>query len=98
MSMALPQDVDHEKLYPVVFAEMVKNTDKPIVTTLTNIEDVKRIHEIATIERGNLENREKALEMSQLLREEAGRILSNYAARELPADKMARIDRYVDSL
>jgi len=52
----------------------------------------------STIERGNIENREKALEMSQLLREEAGRILSNYVARELPADKMARIDRYVDSL
>ncbi len=49
MSMALPRDVDHEKLYPVVFAEMVKNTEKPIVATLTSIEDMKRIHKIASI-------------------------------------------------
>ena len=67
MSMALPQDVDHEKLYPVVFAEMVKNTDKPIVTTLTNIEDAKRIHDIATIVSGGDEQlKEKPFFMAYL--------------------------------
>jgi trimethylamine--corrinoid protein Co-methyltransferase len=49
MSMALPQDIDQENVYPIVFAEMVKNTEKPIVTTLTSIEDMKRIYKIATI-------------------------------------------------
>jgi trimethylamine--corrinoid protein Co-methyltransferase len=49
MSMALPQDIDQENLYPIVFAEMVKNTEKPIVATLTSIEDLKRIHKIASI-------------------------------------------------
>jgi len=49
MSMALPQDVDQDKLYPIVFAEMVLNTTKPIVTTLTSLEDMQRIHKIASI-------------------------------------------------
>ena len=49
MSMALPQDIDQENLYPIVFAEMVKNTEKPIVVALTSIEDIKRIHKIASI-------------------------------------------------
>jgi len=52
MSMALPGDVDVKKLYPTVFAEMVKNTNKPIVTTLTSLDDIKHIHKIATIVRG----------------------------------------------
>ena len=52
MSMALPQDVDHHKIYPTVFTEMVKNTTKPIVTTLTTVEDIKSIHKIASIVAG----------------------------------------------
>ena len=55
MSMALPQDVDHDKIYPTVFAEMVKNTTKPIVTTLTTLEDIKSIHKIASIVAGGEE-------------------------------------------
>ena len=49
MSMALPQDVDQSKVYAIVFAEMVKNTTKPIVTTLTSLDDMQRIHKIASI-------------------------------------------------
>ncbi|MGD8523562.1 MAG: trimethylamine methyltransferase family protein [Desulfobacterales bacterium] len=52
MSMALPQDVEQHRLYPAVFAEMVKNTNKPIVTTLTTVEDIKSIHRIASIVAG----------------------------------------------
>jgi trimethylamine--corrinoid protein Co-methyltransferase len=52
MSMALPQDVDPDKLYAVEFAEMVKNTNKPIVATLTNLEDLKWIYRIASIASG----------------------------------------------
>lgn len=55
MSMALPQDVDPEKLYVEEFAEMVKNTDKPIVATLTGLEDIKRILQIASIASGGEE-------------------------------------------
>jgi len=51
-----------------------------------------------TIERGKIEKREQAQEMTQLLREEANRILSSHIPRELPADKMAQIDQYIDSL
>lgn len=53
MSMALPGDVDAKKLYPVVFAEMVKNTNKPIIATLTSLDDLRHIHEIATMVRDN---------------------------------------------
>jgi len=52
MSMALPEDVEARKLYPTVFAEMVKNTNKPIIATLTSIEDLRQIHKIATIVTG----------------------------------------------
>jgi trimethylamine--corrinoid protein Co-methyltransferase len=51
-----------------------------------------------TIERGKIEKREQAQEMTLLLREEANRILSSRKPRELPADKMAQIDQYIDSL
>lgn len=49
MSMGLPQDVVPSKLYPTVFAEMLKNTSKPIVTTLTTLSDIKNIHAIACV-------------------------------------------------
>jgi len=55
MSMALPQDVDPKKLYTVVFAEMVKNTTKPIFMTLTTLEDIQNIHRIASIVSGGEE-------------------------------------------
>lgn len=49
MSMSLPSDVEAKKLYATVFAEMSKNTDKPLVFTSTNLEDMKHIHDIANI-------------------------------------------------
>jgi len=52
MSMALPNDVDQHRLYATVFAEMVKNTTKPIVATATTLDDVKQIHRIASIAAG----------------------------------------------
>lgn len=56
MSMALPRDVHEKKLYPAVFAEIVKNTHKPIVFTSINIRDVRHIHKIAQIAQGEKEN------------------------------------------
>ena len=55
MSMALPRDVAAERLYPAVFAEMVKNTTKPIVTTLTTLADLKRIHAMGAAVAGGRE-------------------------------------------
>ncbi|UCD56704.1 MAG: trimethylamine methyltransferase family protein [Candidatus Hydrogenedentota bacterium] len=59
MSMALPEDVEQDKLYSVVFAEMLKNTTKPLVVTSTSLEDLRRNHEIASIVRGGKENLRK---------------------------------------
>ena len=42
--------------------------------------------------------REDLSTLTRLLREEANRILSSHHPRELPADKIARIDQYIDSL
>lgn len=55
MSMALPRDVETKKLYATVFAEMVKNTTKPIITTCTSLADLKQIHQIALIVAGGEE-------------------------------------------
>jgi trimethylamine--corrinoid protein Co-methyltransferase len=55
MSMALPKDVAQEKLYPAVFAEMLKNTPKPIVATLATLEDLRAIHRIASAAAGGEE-------------------------------------------
>lgn len=55
MSMALPRDVPPEKLYPAVFAEMVGNTAKPIVATLTSLDDLRTIHRIARAAAGGAE-------------------------------------------
>ncbi len=49
MSMALPHDVEQHKLYPTVFAEMARNTRKPLVTTLTTVQDIKHIHRIGSL-------------------------------------------------
>jgi len=56
MSMALPEDVGHDRLYAVVFAEMLKNTTKPLIVTSTTAEDIQRNHKIASILRGGEEN------------------------------------------
>jgi trimethylamine--corrinoid protein Co-methyltransferase len=47
--MALPRDVEAKKLYPTIFAEIARNTRKPIVTTCVSVEDLKHIHQIASI-------------------------------------------------
>ena len=52
MSMALPNDVDQHRLYATVFAEMVKNSTKPIVAAATTLDDVRQIHHLASIAAG----------------------------------------------
>ena len=52
MSMALPEEIPPERLYATVFAEMVKNTSKPLIATATCLEDLKQIHQIALIAAG----------------------------------------------
>jgi len=47
MSMANPEDVPIEDIYVHVFAEMVRNTSKPIVFIADSGKDIARIHEIA---------------------------------------------------
>ena len=47
MSMGNPQDVPVEDIYIYVFAEMVKNTNKPIVFIADSSRDIARIYEIA---------------------------------------------------
>jgi trimethylamine--corrinoid protein Co-methyltransferase len=59
MSMALPDDVKINKLYATVFFEMAKNTTKPLVATSTCLEDIKHIHNIASIVAGGKEQLRK---------------------------------------
>jgi len=47
MSMANPEDVAVEDIYVYVFAEMVKNTNKPIVFIADSGRDIAKIYEIA---------------------------------------------------
>ena len=47
MSMANPEDVPVEDIYVYVFAEMVKNTNKPIVFIADSGRDIAKIYEIA---------------------------------------------------
>jgi len=47
MSMANPEDVPVEDIYVYVFAEMVKNTNKPIVFIADSGRDLAKIYEIA---------------------------------------------------
>jgi len=56
MSMGLPHDVSTNKLYPSIFAEMVRNTTKPMVFTSTTIADVKHTHKIAAMIAGSEKN------------------------------------------
>ena len=54
MSTALPYGItDH--LYVRIFAEMVKNTVKPMAVTMTSVEDFKEIVDIAAIVAGSKE-------------------------------------------
>lgn len=59
MSMSNPQDVPIDDIYVCAFAEMVKNTSKPIVFIAGNAADVKRIHEIACLVAGGRESFER---------------------------------------
>ena len=47
MSMSNPEDVPVENIYIYAFAEMVKNTNKPIVFIADSGRDIARIYEIA---------------------------------------------------
>jgi trimethylamine--corrinoid protein Co-methyltransferase len=49
MSMANPEDVPIEDIYVYVFAEMVKNTNKPIVFIADSGRDIAKIYEIACL-------------------------------------------------
>jgi trimethylamine--corrinoid protein Co-methyltransferase len=59
MSMANPEDVPVEDIYVYVFAEMVKNTNKPIVFIADSGLDIAKIYEIACQVVGNEENLQK---------------------------------------
>jgi len=47
MSMSNPADVPIENIYVYVFAEMVKNTNKPIIFIADSARDIAKIYEIA---------------------------------------------------
>ena len=55
MSMALPTDVPESSLYGVVFAEMVRNTTKPIISASTSLSDLRQIQAIAERVAGDAE-------------------------------------------
>ena len=59
MSMANPEDVPIEDIYVYVFAEMVKNTNKPIVFIADSGRDIAKIYEIACQVVGSEENFQK---------------------------------------
>lgn len=48
MSTGLPFDLKSENLYPEVFKTMILNSDKPIIATATTVQDIEKIHEIAS--------------------------------------------------
>ena len=55
MSMANPDDVPIEDIYVHVFAEMVRNTNKPLVFIADSGRDMARIYEIACVVAGGEE-------------------------------------------
>ncbi len=59
MSMANPEDVPVEDIYVYVFAEVVKNTNKPIVFIADSGRDIAKIYEIACQVVGSEENLRK---------------------------------------
>ena len=52
MSMSNPDDVPIEEIYVHVFAEMVRNTNKPIIFIADNRDDMAKIHAIASLVAG----------------------------------------------
>ncbi|MFC2019477.1 trimethylamine methyltransferase family protein [Chloroflexota bacterium] len=56
MSMANPEDVPIEAIYIHAFAEMVKNTSKPIVFIADSGKDLAKIHAIASLIAGGEKN------------------------------------------
>jgi len=59
MSMANPEDVPIEEIYVHVFAEMVRNTNKPIVFIADSGKDIARIHEMGCLVAGGEEGLRK---------------------------------------
>ncbi len=59
MSMSNPEDVPVEDIYVYVFAEMVNNTNKPIVFIADSGRDIAKIYEIACQVAGGEENLRK---------------------------------------
>ena len=59
MSMANPEDAPIENIYVYVFAEMVKNTNKPIVFIADSGRDIAKIYEIACIVAGGKKELQK---------------------------------------
>ena len=55
MSMANPEDVPIEHIYVHVFAEMIRNTNKPIVFIANSAADIAKIYEIALLIAGDEE-------------------------------------------
>ena len=53
MSMALPREIEHKKLYPVIFAEMIRNTSRPVIITAVKAEDIFHINQIAKLATAN---------------------------------------------
>ena len=59
MSMSNPEDAPIEDIYVYVFAEMVKNTNKPIVFIADSSRDIAKIYEIACLVVGGEQELEK---------------------------------------
>lgn len=59
MSMGNPEDVPIEEIYVQVFAEMIRNTNKPICFIADRKEDIKKIHQIASQAAGSEEELRK---------------------------------------
>jgi len=59
MSMANPDDVPVEDIYVYVFAEMIKNINKPIVFIADSGRDIAKIYEIACLVAGGEEEFQK---------------------------------------
>lgn len=55
MSMSNPEDVPIDDIYVHVFAEMVKNTNKPIIFIADSGEDIRKMYDIASLVAGGEE-------------------------------------------
>jgi len=63
MSMSNPEDVPIDDIYVHVFAEMIKNTNKPIIFIADSGEDIEKMYEIASLVAGG----EEALQQKPFL-------------------------------